>query len=248
MTRNQIEYHRLQEYKRSNRATERETYRSNRAREAELQRSNLARERETKRSNEANELLNTLARQETIRSHRATEDLEHYRTREVKRANLENESIAKQKNALQMGSISLSYRNMLNSAQADRAREQLTFNTLQETKRSNNLQYVVNLARNNETTRANLQNESINRMNAQTRLFEAQTEQSKLLETSRHNKTMEQETRIHNRVSELADLIRASSMLTSNVSNFSKGGKTKQATGKPTMWQQFEKQMYDLLD
>lgn len=98
MTKNQIDFARLQEDKRANRVKEEqgasslyETARSNQAREAETHRSNLVNESETQRSN--------LAREgETRRSNLANENLQAYRNQieqdklgESRRHNLEGE-------------------------------------------------------------------------------------------------------------------------------------------------------------
>lgn len=85
MTNNQIQYQRMLEERRSNRAQEIETKRSNLAREGETIRSNLVREAETHRANRANETIGLLGLNETIRSNVAKET-------ETNRANVAKET------------------------------------------------------------------------------------------------------------------------------------------------------------
>lgn len=118
MTRNQIEYLKLQEEQRANKAKERENNRSNVAREVETNRSNLenekvnlinsttragelaetvrsnkAREYETHRSNVAGEAIKIAANEETKRSNLAREFETH-------RSNVANEAINQDRNDL----------------------------------------------------------------------------------------------------------------------------------------------------
>lgn len=81
MTRNQIEYQKNEELRRSNMVGE-----------AETKRANLARESETNRANLANELLKSQAQAEQARSNRAQESIGYMNAAEAQRAHLAQET------------------------------------------------------------------------------------------------------------------------------------------------------------
>lgn len=209
MTRNQLEYLKILESQRANKAREAEDVRSHQAQEAfnlsslsEIQRNNLERERqgrsqlaETARANQAREALNFQQHLETVRSNTAREN-------ETQRHNLESERIS--------------------------------FSQLAETSRANRAQESIARERNAETKRSNLEKESQGRQSLaeteryntaqisarQSELAEKQraakadeaikiarnvTEAGRLAETVRSDLAREAETSKHNRAMELKD-------------------------------------------
>lgn len=98
MTKNQIDYWRLQEEKRSHAATEGETKRSNLAKEAENYRSNLARETETHRANVVSEGIAFGNLSEATRSHMANEGIAQANLEETVRHQMATESETQRSN------------------------------------------------------------------------------------------------------------------------------------------------------
>lgn len=174
MTKNQIEYQKLLELKRSNRAGEEETHRSNVAQEeltrsrdtisldlrgrelGETQRANLAREAENYRSNVAREAENT-------------------------RSNLAREAETQRHNYA--------------SEKADTARINLGYSQLAETRRSNKAQEALTETRQDRQYYIDLANQQINNArNAETKRANQEAERLKSeaqAETKRHNEVME---------------------------------------------------------
>lgn len=114
MTKNQIDYWKLQEDKRNNLQNNQETYRHNKATEdlgnrnyAETRRHNITTERETGRTNLANEAIRSAGVQlqsqtlaETARHNRATESNQLIQLGETARSNKANEAIRRQSNSI----------------------------------------------------------------------------------------------------------------------------------------------------
>lgn len=100
MTHNQIEYWKLEESKRSNRANETENKRHNVASEGETYRHNYATEGETNRHNTTTELIDMSKYYESVRSNRANEaligeknDIERGKLAETVRSNKATEAV-----------------------------------------------------------------------------------------------------------------------------------------------------------
>lgn len=98
MTRNQIEYWKLKEQQRSNKASQAEQSRSNKAQEQETVRSNRARESETHRSNLINESHQSNVLGETIRANKARESHNVATLQETKRSNVAREAETRRSN------------------------------------------------------------------------------------------------------------------------------------------------------
>lgn len=145
MTRNQLEYWKLQhqrehdrktraENERSNRERERETMVHNRLTEAESARSNLAREAETARSNKSQEILTNRRDSETAR-HNLAQEVENQRANrareaETARSNLATEALSQQRNLL-------TQREIAEKERYNQASESLTLRAQNEAIRSN---------------------------------------------------------------------------------------------------------------
>lgn len=165
MTRNQIEYWRLVENKRSNLANEAENKRANLARELETNRSNLAREAESHRANVAIEqitslrdlrsyLTNMLGIQETIRANKARESISTRQAVETERSNRERERQQLLSFNLDRSKLSVQQDSLNESIRANKAREA-------ETTRSNQAREYLSAKQLFEANRSNLANESI---------------------------------------------------------------------------------------
>lgn len=215
MTRNQLAYWELVEKKRSNAAVEKETNRSNIAREVETNRHNLAteqetyrsntvREKETERSNRANELLRDKQFLEQQRMNNLNYNLDLFRAQEQARSNLANEK-------LQMA------RNVISSAQmlSDSARvteanrhnvETERFNLLQLSQKTRYDTIMANQSQQkiDEEMRSNLESENLR--NTEIMLTYGRSvaaTKGELSEKTRHNQSVEDETKRHNIVEEL---------------------------------------------
>lgn len=193
MTRNQIDYNRLLEERRSNRAKEElaasqnaevvrhnyETERQNLISLDEMGRSNRARESETQRTNLAQEALKGREIDERIRSNLRSEALRSAELAERTRRN--DADILHNANLLQEQIRSNKAKESLSSQEINIKR-----NTLSETIRANQ-------ARENENVRSNVAREQEN--------FRSNT--AKELETARSNRAREEETARHNKVEEV---------------------------------------------
>lgn len=111
MTRNQIEYWKLQESKRSNLTNEAETQRHNRVGESETNRHNVVSENETSRHNVASE-------GETFRHNTATEAYQANDLLEKSRSNRAQEAISQERNDIARAQL-------LESSRSNRAQEQI---------------------------------------------------------------------------------------------------------------------------
>lgn len=183
MTTNQIQYWSLQEQKRHNLATERQTDRNL----AENERSHMANESlvlmqnlETARHNLAGELEmnrhNVAYENETQRHNLANEDYNNRLLIEQTRHNVESEKIG-------FANVSLGYAQLAESTRHNKASENIATQQNIETRRSNIANEQIrsqanqvsfqslsenirhNMAQENETNRHNLVNESIDRSN-----------------------------------------------------------------------------------
>lgn len=180
MTRNQIEYWRLKETNRSNRATEKETNRSNLARETETNRNNnllfgakMAELAETTRSNVARETNTAIANTEQARHNLATELAQN----QLNRANLMNAQT-----------------NRFNALENQRSHLANEMNqSLQGVNSAmrNVMDYEISNRQLGESNRHNLASESILNYQNELRLKE-------LNETSLHNRATEIEQSRHN--------------------------------------------------
>lgn len=195
MTRNQIEYLKLQEQKRSNSAQE-----------AETKRANLAREGETARSNLVRESQNQIALDETSRHNQAAEGLGQAQLDEAKRSNLVREQETMRSNLERerlQGDLNAETR------RANRERERQGEIQLAEQRRANLANEALRSEANSETQRANRAMEEYRAQSLAAQIdFNQRTadwRDSSLIETSRSNQAREQisrdtleETRRHN--------------------------------------------------
>lgn len=163
MTRNQIEYWKLQEEKRSNRAGETETRRANLARETESHRSNLANERENARSNRARENLQREGN--VINSlHLERQDAEN------ERANRASEALRADSNAIERERITLGYTQAAANREVGMANAGVGYAQVAESTRAN-------MANEAERSRSNKQQEVVNYINAYANRQNADTRQ-----------------------------------------------------------------------
>lgn len=120
MTHNQIEYWKLEESKRSNRANETENKRHNVASEGETYRHNYATEGETNRHNTTTELIDMSKYYESVRSNRA------------------NEALTSERNSIERGKLAETIR-------SNQASEAVRQGTLNETVRHNKASEALGL-------------------------------------------------------------------------------------------------------
>lgn len=218
------------EQRRSNMANEFENYRSNVAREFETFRHNVSVENETNRHNLETERLGFATLAETNRSNLANESirlgqnqLTSAANEEQKRSNLAREALTAEQNKIassnaRIGAINAATnwfnaqtsRQVANTGvlqQQETARHNLSteilgFSNLAETARQNDLMFLINQQRNDETQRHNYASESAesNRIAVQSRQVDNQlyrdridlaTQISKLDEIRRHNMALE---------------------------------------------------------
>lgn len=231
MTRNQIEYWRLNEQKRSNRANEehaRNVLSYNYKVLAETNRSNLARERETERSNRANEMqrmieanrnfqLQLRGQAEVERSHLANEKLIKMSNQETQRSNVANERIRELANQAALINAGTQQKQQAETVRSNMARELETnranlvkegqnADVLRETRRSNEAREEYNLRNLTEITRANIAHET--------------EENRKNLANESLTRQRNEETGRHNRVQEVSNLlIEGSKQLTGTINN-----------------------------
>lgn len=217
MTRNQIEFLKHLETKRSNQAVEIETSRANREKERqgqlsldETSRHNLASEQhnanvlleqtrhnqvteaEASRHNYATELLTSTQLQETARANRAREELTAAANAETQRANLARESETSRANrALEQwrsDSLDETYRH-------NRAAEKLQRQGLDETKRANLAREDISYSQLEETHRSNTASERLReRQQSESERYNAaqeQLRQRELEERERANRANE---------------------------------------------------------
>lgn len=165
MTHNQIEYWKLKETARSNKAQERETNRSNLAREFETERSNRANEALKAEGNVINQLHFERADAETARSNRAREN-------EQARSNLAQEALKAESNQNERARVILGYDTNRTNTGIAQINAAVGYAQLAEQNRAN-------LAREAETNR-------INTLNAAARFKELRID-SKNAETNKKN-------------------------------------------------------------
>lgn len=201
MTRNQIEYWRLKETERSNRANEqhnRNVLNYNYAVLEETKRSNLAREAETYRSNRERERLNdvianrnwqlSLRQQvELERANQAAEAIKREMNAETQRANRASEQIRYQQNLLTQRQQVIEHRKASETERYNRELQALEQRRINVAAFGNVLNYASNYQRNIETTRANQASEQIRRQNIL-------LDYNRLEEQRRHSVATEQET------------------------------------------------------
>lgn len=224
MTRNQIEYWRLQETERNNRAVEKETNRANLARERETNRSNLAREAETHRTNVAveketqrshlageqltrlqmqqNLFLTRLDQDERARSNRANEQINLKRVEESYRSNRANEVIARADQRVKEIDAVTRRAGQAEAERANKANEQLRREAQYETQRSNKAQESLKRDLNAITQSYNQGRLSIDHGNLAQRQREAS-------EIQRHNLAQETETHRANTSKERIEVLKA---------------------------------------
>lgn len=183
MTRNQIEYNKLLESRRANRASEALTA----SRDIESARHNLESESISRQSLDEQRRSNQAREAETLRSNMAKEDLQRQVNQETARSNRARESISLEANAINRAAQE-------ETARANRVKEQLQLSTLEETRRANRASESLRsseiaVKRDNliETSRANRARE---------------------LETNRSNVAREVETNRHNVVEERLGIAR----------------------------------------
>lgn len=224
MTRNQIEYWRLKETERNNRAVEKhnrnvltynysvlaETKRSNLAREQETNRSNLARERETQRSNIANEQLRRLQSdrdytlslrqlEEQVNARKESQRLQSLSIQEQKRSNQAREAATRDSNLVSLFNAYTNRANIEEQARSNKVRENQFASQLAEQRRSNYANERLNYQRNAEMKRSNLAREGL-------QSFANYTQRQAVNETRRHNVSVESETRRANLMHEQLQL------------------------------------------
>lgn len=247
MTRNQIEYWKLQETQRSNLEYERqgreqlaETKRSNLARETETNRSNLARETETHRANLMHEYQVDLQRRqdayftlrnqiETNRSNLAQEKIAKQRNDEQHRTNVANENIrliqalTNQRQAeLQQQQIYVQRNEQYTRQAIANATNRLGYAQLAETSYANRQSENLRQQQIAESIRSNMANEYI-------RTFANQTSAKNLNEVVRHNQATEAETKRNNLASNAIKAYEVSMKSLSDIlrlNKLNKGGKT----------------------
>lgn len=197
MTSLQQSYWRNVEEKRANIAREQETQRSNLANESENIRYHNMSMEETHRHNVETEILGTKQYNELVRHNLSTED-------EQRRSNLAREDIQRQNLSLGYSQLQYSYdqmhynyANLAEISAHNRATEQISYNQLSESKRSN------------------IANESIKRqLNAQN----YELGRSSQTEIRRSNVATLEETRTHNRAIEANQKYTANLNLLSSLS------------------------------
>lgn len=210
MTRNQIEYWRLSETRRANRAIEQhnrnvlaynyavleETKRSNLAREAETSRSNRARETQNRLDSDRNLMFQLRQMNENERANRAKEKISSNQLDETIRSNKANELIRANQASAQLMNAMTQSRSQAETERSNRERESLGIGQLAETKRSNIANEGIKMFSQREVARSNQANEAIKRR-------QNQIATGQFYELQRHNVVTEEETRRSNIMSEL---------------------------------------------
>lgn len=191
MTKNQIEYLKLLESQRANRAGEQETARANLERErqgviqlGETERSNRAREGETNRHNLETERISYLGQAETERANRVRESQKDIELAEQSRANRAKEDISR----LQLSE----------TQRANQASEELRGRELAQRISYESAQTAARRAELAEKERSAKASEAIS-------IGRAAVEAASQLEQARANRARETETALHNRAMELKD-------------------------------------------
>lgn len=209
MTRNQIEFWRLNETVRANKAVEahnravleynyqvlEENKRANLAREAELHRSNVANEVHNERVRVDNFYFNSRQMAEQKRRNQESELMARRQLAELSKHNRASETAQFSQLKLQAMSLSNAARNTIEAERSNRANEQLNSLRIAETTRSNMRNEQTNLMHLNEQIRSNQASEAIRRQS------NANTLRS-LEEQMRHNRSVEAETSRHNLMDE----------------------------------------------
>lgn len=226
MTRNQIEYWRLQETERSNRVNEQhnrnvlaynyqvlaETRRSNLAREAETRRSNIAREKQNLLDSNRNFELQKRSQEETQRHNRAVEQLNAQAQLETTRSNKAREQLQAQANAIQASSMTLKSNELNETVRRNKANEQLEMSRQVEQRRSDKQNELLNQLRLGEIRRSNLATEAEKRRSnmatERINFGNLEVRRSELSERTRSNLANERIQIQHYTVSDTANLLR----------------------------------------
>lgn len=263
MTRNQIEYWRLRETERSNKANEDlRQQQINNDYDLGLKQYNLglgnlqlgwAQLNERIRSNKANEWqarinsdrnwqINLLNHTETVRRNKAQEKIAYAQLDEQKRYNKVLEYQQNQRIANERQNLQLTQRSIIESERTHKANEYLQLNNLLEQQRANRQQESLSLMRLNEQNRSNLAQEGISRFRNQLTLMSVN-------ETRRSNLAREAETNRSNRVNETLRLTEIATRTTTELIKAQKlggktNGKTNQNSGSGlTILEQIDKQL-----
>lgn len=202
MTRNQIEYWKLVESKRANRANEQharnvltynyavlnETHRANVARETETERSNRAVEMLTRQKNDRDWILSLRQLSETERANRVRERQAKDELAERKRANKANELIARANSITQRYVAETGRFQQAEIVRSNVAQELLSHERNELTRTSQEISQRLGLLTHGEQVRTHIANEQLQRYsNFTSRLAQKETARSNLAnETERH--------------------------------------------------------------
>lgn len=185
MTRNQIEYWKLKESERANKANEAharnvltynyavlaETTRANKEREKELYRSNTAQEQIQRTKNDRDWILSLRSQAEYERANKAREDLQSRQLQETVRANKASELIRVANNTIQAMNAATSRMQVQEQVRNHLAQEGLQTRQISEQARANRASEQLGLLNLQETTRRNQASEANQRFaNLTTRL------------------------------------------------------------------------------
>lgn len=202
MTRNQLAYYEYKETQRSNLANEQETNRANVAREVETNRHNVSTEKETNRHNLATE-------EETHRHNKEIELLTSASNAEQQRHNMAVEANDQARISISQAQLELGAQQLAETIRSNIANEQIRHDSnaigwanagiLQqhyERADSTNLLSVregarANMAREDETHRANVSNEQIQQIRNYQDALGITNESRRIAEQERHNRAEE---------------------------------------------------------